>query len=155
MNFGRNFDRLPFTPLWSPASVPQQHCLHTDITLVSDTPIPPDIIIMKLKPSAYIPKPPQTLEPEPARIAMIKLSQSKKTRVAKRKQNKKTSQTVALLRQTGLTACPDRSDRSGWDLKMPTGQTGQTGCSQTAREQNLQIANLEQTKSKFDETWRR
>ena len=49
-----------------------------------------------------------------------------KTRVAKRKQNKKTSQTVALLSQTGLTACPDRSDRSGWDLKIPTGQTGFT-----------------------------
>ena len=27
----------------------EQHCLHNDITLVSDTPIPPDIIIMKLK----------------------------------------------------------------------------------------------------------
>ena len=49
-----------------------------------------------------------------------------KTRVAKWKQNKKTSQTVALLSQTGLTACPDRSDRLGWDLKIPTGQTGFT-----------------------------
>jgi hypothetical protein len=72
------------------------------------------------------PNTPQTLEPRSMKIVMDKLSQSQKTQVPKRKQSKKTSQTAALLSQTGLTACPDRSDRSGWDLKMPTGQTGFT-----------------------------
>ena len=34
--------------------------------------------LLKFKPSAYIPKPPQTLEPRSARIAMNKLSRSKR-----------------------------------------------------------------------------
>jgi len=86
------------------------------------------------------------------KIAMDKLSQSQKTQVPIRKQSEKTSQTAALLSQTGLTACPDRSDQSGWDMKM---STGQTGCSQTAREQKLQITNLKQKKSKSHQTWRK
>ena len=70
--------------------------------------------LLKFRPSAYIPKPLQTLEPEPARIAMNKLSQSK------RPESQSGSKTRTLLK---LWLC---WDRPVWPLAR-TGQTGRAG----------------------------
>ena len=59
---------------------------------------------------------------------------------------------------TGLTALSDRSDRSGWSSKTQTGQTGFRDRSDRLHldrsQTKLQTANLEQTKSKSNQTWR-
>ena len=78
----------------------------------------------KFELSAYIPKPPQTLEPRSARIAMNKLSRSKKTRVTKRKQKRENF-------SNWICSGTDRSDRYRgpvWPVKkFKNRQTGLTG----------------------------
>ena len=69
-------------------------------------------ISLKLESSAYIPKPPQTLEPRSARIAMNKLSRSKRPESQSGSKNERTSQIESAQAQTGLTGIEDRSDRS-------------------------------------------
>ena len=60
--------------------------------------------------------------------------------------------------RTGQTALSDRSDRSDWGSKTQTGQTGFRDRSDRLHpdrsQTKLQMANLEQTKSKSNETWR-
>ena len=60
--------------------------------------------------------------------------------------------------RTGQTALSDRSDRSDWGSKTQTGQTGFSDRSDRLcpdrSQTKLQMANLEQTKSKSNETWR-
>ena len=62
------------------------------------------------------------------------------------------------IAETGQTGCTDRSDRSGWEFKFQTGQIGYSDRSDRSLPDSpptkLQMSNLEQTKSKFDETWR-
>ena len=59
---------------------------------------------------------------------------------------------------TGQTALSDRSDRSGWSSKTQTGQTGFRDRSDRLHpdrsQTKFQMANLKQTKSKSNETWR-
>ena len=58
--------------------------------------------------------------------------------------------------RTGQTTLSNRSDRSGWSSKTPTGQTGFRDRLHPDRSQTkLQTANLEQMKSKSNETWRK
>ena len=61
--------------------------------------------------------------------------------------------------RTGQTALSDRSDRSSWSSKTQTGQTSFRGRSDRLHpdrsQTKLQTANLEQTKSKSNETWRK
>ena len=120
-------------------SITSIHYLHTKISTVVDimwdrSRRPEGVngsrskFLLKFKPSAYIPKPPQTLEPEPARIAMNKLSQSKRPE----------SQSGSKERQFAELNCRDRSDRSFPDSSKI----------------NLQTMNLEQTTFKSNETWR-
>ena len=60
--------------------------------------------------------------------------------------------------RTGQTALSNRSDRSGCNSKIQTGQTGFRDQSDRSLpdspQPKLQMANLEQTKSKSSETWR-
>jgi len=88
-------------------------------------------ISLKFESSAYIPKPPQTLEPRSARIAMNKLSRSKRPESQSGSKSERTSQIESAQAQTGLTGIEDRSDRSRssrtdrpvWPVS-PTGLTG-------------------------------
>ena len=54
--------------------------------------------------------------------------------------------------RTGQTALSDRSDRSGWSSKNPDRSDR---LHQDRSQTKLQTANLEQTKSKSNETWRK
>ena len=115
--------------------------------------------LLKFKPLAYIPKPPQTLEPRSARIAMNKLSRSKRPESQSGSKTRKLLKLwLCWVRPVWPLARTGQTGRAGiWKYRpvRPVSQTGQTGCSQTAREQKLQIANLEQTKSKSHQTWRK
>ena len=106
----------------------------------------------KSETSAYVPKSPQALKPRSARIAMNELSRSRRPRLQR---GSKASRNAELdyrdrsdrlhrpVRPIGLgIQIPDRSDRSDRSLpdSLPT---------------KLQMSNLEQTKSKFNQTWRK
>ena len=115
-------------------------------------------ISFKIDPSTYIPEispNPQPKVCENSYGQAISQQHPKKLRGSK---TGKTPQTAALLSQTGLTSITDRSDRLGWKLNFQTGQTGYPDRSDRSLpdspQQKLQMANLEQTKSKSNETWR-
>ena len=98
-------------------------------------------ISSEIDPSAYIPRSPQALEPWSARIAMDKLSRSKRPRLQRGSKGERNFTNRS-------TAHPDRSDRCTgpvWPVGLgnsncrpvrPVAQTGQTGLSQTARQQS-------------------
>ena len=103
----------------------------------------------KSETSSFVPKSPQALEPRSARIAMDKLSRSRRPRSQR---GSKASRNAELdcrdwsdrlhrpVRPVGLgIQIPDRSDRSLPD-SPPT---------------KLQMSNLEQMKPKSNETWRK
>ena len=105
-------------------------------------------ISSEIDPSAYIPKSPQALQPRSARIAMDKLSRNRRPR----------SQHGSKASRNAELDCRDRSDR----LHRPVRPVGQ-GIQILDRSDRslldsppteLQKSNLEQTKPKFDETWR-
>ena len=105
--------------------------------------------LSKFKPSAYVPKSPQTLEPRSAKITMDKLSRSRRPR----------SQHGSKERQFAELNCRDRSDRFRIPVR-PVGATGQTGTTHRSDRSfpdsskiNLQTMNLEQTTFKSNETW--
>ena len=95
-------------------------------------------ISSEIDPSAYIPKSPQALEPRSARIAMDKLSRSKRPRLQSGCKGERN-----FTKRS--TAHPDRSDRCTgpvWPVGLgnsncrPVRPVAQTGFSQTAREQS-------------------
>jgi len=116
-------------------------------------------ISFKFESSAYIPKPPQTLEPRSARIAMNKLSRSRRPRSQRGSKGERNFSNRSA-------AHTDRSDRCTGPV-WPVGQfkprlTGLTGlahrsdrCRPENPQTNLQTMNLEQTKSKSNQTWRK
>ena len=68
----------------------------------------------KSETSAYVPKSPQALEPRSARIAMDKLSRSRRPRSQRGSKGERNfSNRSAAHTQTDLTGALDRSDRSG------------------------------------------
>ena len=111
--------------------------------------------LLKFKPSAYIPKPPQTLEPEPARISMNKISQTKRPESQSRSKSERTSQIESAQAQTGQTGIEDRSDRSRssrtdipvWPVS-PTGLTG--GVQKTPK---IQFQNRESRANHVQTRW--
>ena len=89
-------------------------------------------ISLKFETSAYVPKSPQALEPRSARIAMNKLSRSRRPRLQR---GSKASRNAEL-------DCRDRSDRCNTPVRLvtpvrPVEGTGQTGRSQKTREQDF------------------
>ena len=113
-------------------------------------------ISSKFETSGYVPKSPQALEPRSARIAMDKLSRSRRPRSQRGSKDERnfSNRSAALtdrwaglvwpvgqfkFRQTGLTGLVHRSDR----------------CRPENPQTNLQTTNLEQTKSKSNQTWRK
>ena len=59
------------------------------------------------------------------------------------------------MRKNSPNSSTNRSDRSGWNLNFQTGYTDRSDRSLPDSPQpKLQMANLEQTKSKSNETWR-
>ena len=79
-------------------------------------------------------------------------------RMSERKHGSERENLQTWQTRTGQTALSDRSDRSGWSSKTQTGQTGFRDRSDRLHpdrsQTKLQTANLEQTKSKSNETWR-
>ena len=121
---------------------------------------------------AYVPKSPQALQPRSARIAMDQLSRSRRPRSQRGSKASETSQIIAQLTQTGLTGVLDWSDRSGWEIQTadrsdrlhrpvrPVGLGNQIPDRSDrslpdSPPTKLQMSNLEQTKSKSNETWRK
>ena len=80
-------------------------------------------------------------------------------RTCERKHGSERENLQAWQTRTGQTALSNRSDRSGWSSKTQTGQTGFRDWSDRLHpdksQSKFQTANLEQTKSKFNETWRK
>ena len=79
-------------------------------------------------------------------------------RTSERKHGSKRENLQTWQTRTGQAALSNRSDRSGWSSKTQTGQTGFRDRSDRLHPDSsqikLQTANLEQTKSKSNETWR-
>jgi len=105
-------------------------------------------ISSKFETSVYVPKSPQALEPRSARIAMDKLSRSRRPR----------SQRGSKASRNAELDCRDRSDRLhrpvrpvGLGIQIPDRSDRSLPDSPPTK---LQMSNLEQTKSKSNETWR-
>ena len=94
------------------------------------------------------------------RVAMNELSPSEKPYVAARKQKSQhdANRRTELLRPVRLVAQTGQTGRGG-KFKLQTGQTGCTDRSDRSLPDSpptkLQMSNLEQTKSKSNETWRK
>ena len=114
-------------------------------------------ISSKFEMSAYVPKSPQTLEPRSERIAMDNLSRRRRPRSQRGSKGERNFSNHS-------TAHTDRSDQCTgpvWSVGQfkprLTGLTGLAHRSDRCRlenpQTNIQTMNLEQTKSKSNQTW--
>ena len=113
-------------------------------------------ISSKFETSAYVPKSPQALEPRSARIAMDKLSWSRRPRSQRGSKGERNFSN----RSAAHTDRSDRCTRLVWPIRQfkprLTGLAHRSDrCRPENPQTNLQTTNLEQTKFKSNQTWRK